>query len=291
MTQPQTIDPTIEPVPVEAVKRKPHEIQVYGHTTLLYWWPVWVVGFIMAALTYFDGHVMAVVPAGTKVEAVDVDGQPPGREALVPPPGTTIPHQPKSLPNGESEPRLMVATSNNYGVIFVMTVLLVILSTNVLVRGLASIIVIAFLVIATLVLAYFNQWDAILRWFGDLDIRMNAGGYLAFSIPLFLMWMFTVFIYDRYTYVIVTHGQIRIRESIGDGEIVLDTSAVVLEKMRNDFFRHWLLGIGTGDLHVRTGAVANKSFELNNVIWVEPKLRRIQELIREKELADEPTTV
>src|SRR4051812_28517748 len=31
------------------------EIKIYSHSTIFYWWPVWVVGFVMAALTYFDG--------------------------------------------------------------------------------------------------------------------------------------------------------------------------------------------------------------------------------------------
>src|SRR4051812_533944 len=41
------------------------EVRIIGHSPLYYWWPVWVVGFIMALLTYTGGHRMAVVPAGT----------------------------------------------------------------------------------------------------------------------------------------------------------------------------------------------------------------------------------
>jgi len=280
------VTPAAIAVPPEAVATVPdEEIRVYGHTNMLYWWPVWLVGFLMALLTYHDGHVMAVVPAGTKVEPVAVEGQSPTRDALVPPPGQTIPPQPKSPPGQESEPRLLVAASNNYGVIFVMTVLLVVVITNVTVRGLSSVIVIAMLIILTLVLAQFRLWDDVLAWVGGLDIRMNAGGYLAFAIPLFLVWLFTVFVYDRYTYIVVTRGQIRIRESIGDGEIAVDTAAVYLEKRRNDFFRHWLLGFGSGDLHVKTGGVANREIDLSNVAWIGTKLNKIQDLIREKEVA------
>lgn len=261
------------------------EIRVFGHTNLTYWWPVWLLGFLFAGLTYMDGHVMAVVPAGTTVEkAKTIPGEAGPRDVLVAPPGTEVPAQPKAV-DGENQPRLLVANSNNYGVIFVMTILLVVVFTNITVRGLASIIVIAALIIATLVLAQFHLWDDIFRWVGGLDIRMNAGGYLAVALPLFLVWVFATFVYDRYVYLIVTRGQIRIRQDVGDGEVAVDTNAVVLEKKRNDLFRHWLLGLGSGDLHVKTGGPANLDFDLPNVAFIGSKLTRIQNLIREREIA------
>src|SRR5262249_40578805 len=30
-------------------------LRIYGHSSFLYWWPVWVVGYIMAILSYVDG--------------------------------------------------------------------------------------------------------------------------------------------------------------------------------------------------------------------------------------------
>ena len=32
-------------------------ITVYGHSALIYWWPVWLVSFILAAATYAEGDV------------------------------------------------------------------------------------------------------------------------------------------------------------------------------------------------------------------------------------------
>src|SRR5262245_30329977 len=38
-------------------KGKPGELVVIGHSNLFYWWPVWLIGFIMAGVTYFaDAH-------------------------------------------------------------------------------------------------------------------------------------------------------------------------------------------------------------------------------------------
>src|SRR5439155_910547 len=36
-------------------EQEPLQLRVYSHSNLYYWWPVWAVGFLMAALTYFNG--------------------------------------------------------------------------------------------------------------------------------------------------------------------------------------------------------------------------------------------
>lgn len=277
--------PAPAPIPADVTAVPDVQVRVFGHTNLLYWWPVWFLGFVFAFLTWMDGHRMAVVPAGTVVEkAKTIPGEGGPRDVLVAPAGTAVPVQPKATEE-TNEPGILVATSNNYGVIFVMTILLVVVFTNLTVRGLASIIVIAGLIIATLVLAQFHLWDRVFAFIGGLDIRMNAGGYLAIALPLFLVWVFATFVYDRYVYLIVSRGQIRIRQDIGDGEVAVDTNSVVLEKKRNDLFRHWVLGLGSGDLHVKTGGPANLDFELNNVLFIGSRLDRIQDLLREREIA------
>jgi len=263
------------------------EIKVYGHTRLFYWWPVWSLGFLLAFLTYVDGYVMAVVPEGTVLEqGVATPGAAEPRDVLVAPAGSTVPYPPGHQVEGElPQPRLRVAASNNYGVIFVGTFLFVLLTTHITVRGLASVIVITLLAVAALALAQLGMWDQILGWLGGLDVRMNAGGYLAFAIPIFLIWAFSVLIYDRYTYLIFARGQVRVRREIGDGEVAIDANGVSLEKKRDDFFRHWLLGFGAGDLRVHTPGNAVGDFDLYNVLGINWKLSKIQNLLREKEVS------
>src|SRR5215469_15056572 len=41
-------------------QHKQLELRLYSHSNLYYWWPVWVVGFIMAALTYLQGETVKV---------------------------------------------------------------------------------------------------------------------------------------------------------------------------------------------------------------------------------------
>ena len=53
-------------------------------------------------------------------------------------------------------------------------------------------------------------------------------------------------------------------------------------KQRNDLFRHWILGLGSGDLIVNTsGATAHHS-DLPNVLFVGYKVRQIENMLREK---------
>jgi hypothetical protein len=41
------------------------QVFVYGHSALFYWWPLWVVGYIMALVTWFH-HDKAII--GTEEE-------------------------------------------------------------------------------------------------------------------------------------------------------------------------------------------------------------------------------
>jgi hypothetical protein len=284
MTPVATVPPTAPEQPVTTVPDQ--EIRIYGHNNLFYWWPVWAVAFLFALLTYLDRHVMAVVPYGTQVEQAKVaDGSDQSRQVLVPPPG-----QPVTTPSpadGDPNPKLLVSPNNNYGVVFVAVILLVAVVSNILLRGLASVIAVAAILVVVLFVAVMGWWNEVLSFLGGLDVRINAGGYLVLAVPLFLIWLFSTFVYDHYTYVIVTRGQVRIRQAIGDGEQVVDTSSLLLSKERNDLFRHWILGLGSGDLIIKTGGPANINFELFNVLFIEWKLAKIQDFLREKEVAEQ----
>src|ERR1043166_4181534 len=40
------------------------EFRIYSHSTIFYWWPVWVVGYVMAAITFAEGSRAVIVPHG-----------------------------------------------------------------------------------------------------------------------------------------------------------------------------------------------------------------------------------
>src|ERR1700726_398958 len=101
-TQPST--PTVE--------QRPLEVVVISHSPLFYWWPVWAVGFLMAALTYWYGYPIAFVPPGTVAErGARVEGYDGPRDVLIAPAGRSLPAESDS--DELKQPRLRMVSSNN----------------------------------------------------------------------------------------------------------------------------------------------------------------------------------
>jgi len=261
------------------------EIKIISHSTIFYWWPVWVVGFLMAILTYVDGNLAAVVPPHTeahqnaqvKVGSTTYDG----RDVLLVPEGKSLPKDAEGRP---IKPKLHFASHSSYGVLWATVLLLVLVITNVPLRGLWSVVVIVVIVLVSVIFALAGWWDTILGWIGLLDIRINAGGYLFISVALFGIWLFTNLFFDRQIYMIFTAGQLRVCQEIGGGETAYDTMGMVIQKQRSDLFRHWVLGLGSGDLIVRTSGANSHEFQLHNVLFVGRKLQLIEQMQREKQV-------
>src|SRR5205085_12052048 len=136
-------------------------------------------------------------------------------------------------------PGMTVSSNNSLGVLFVATLLVVALASTILLRGLVSMIALLVMIAAVVIFALLGWWNDILLFLGGLDIRMNAAGYLAVAVPLFLAWLAVVCLYDRAVYVLVTPGQIRYVLEVGDSEMAVQTEGAIVEKKRNDVFRHW----------------------------------------------------
>ena len=213
-------------------QRKAEHIVVYGHSNLVYWWPVWLVSFALAGVTYLEAD-----PAAS---------------------GSSIP-----------------------GAVFVVTLLAVAVSSNVFLRGMVSLIaaVVLFALVATF--AWFGWWDNIFAYLGGLDIRINTAGYLCVGVPLFVAWAAVVFVYDRQNYVIFDSGQIRYVEEAGDSQMAMQAEGATVEKRRSDAFRHWVLGLGAGDLVVRVGH-GGRAIHLENVLNIRRKMAVIDRMLREK---------
>jgi hypothetical protein len=142
-------------------------------------------------------------------------------------------------------------------------------------------VIVILLMIATVItLAFFNLWDDILGFFGGLDIRMNAAGYLFIGIPLFLVWAFVFFVQDRMHFVTFDEGQIRYVMEVGDSAVVAPSEGAMVEKKRSDVFRHWVLGLGTGDLLVRFPN--GREIELPNIVNADRRMVLINDMLRHK---------
>ena len=73
-------------------------------------------------------------------------------------------------------------------------------------------------------------------------------------------------------------------QDIGGGETAYDVLGTVVEKRRSDLFRHWLLGIGSGDLIVKTGGANPQQFQMPNVLFVGSKVQMIQQMLQTREI-------
>jgi len=214
------------------------ELKLYSHSMLIYWWPVWLVGYLFALLTYLQGETITVG----------------GRQMLMHP-------------------------SKNLGVFYTVVFTLVILMTHVTLRGLMSVVVIVFAMFVTVLFAWLGWWDYILEWLPYLDIRMNMGFYVFFSTALFIVWALAFWIFDRMTYWRIRPGQMTFERVVGGGERSYDTRGLVFEKHPVDFFRHQILGLGSGDLRIMTSGARREEIYIPNVLFVDRMVAQIQKLI------------
>lgn len=271
-----------KPVP-SAAPAGPSTLPIVGHSDLFYWWPVWAAGFLMALLTYLGGHHMAVVPAGTVADkGRQVEGYDGSRDVLVAPAHQPLPVD--AATGAPLQPRLHVAVSNSLGSVFVTVLLLVILITNVRLSGVWSLVAILVVLLLSVAFALAGVWDGILRTFSSLDVHITAAGYLCLAVPLFVVWLVVFLFYDRLNYVSFSRGQFTVHYALGGGATTYEVLGLSLEKKRNDLFRHWLLGLGSGDLIVRTGGVNSQTFNLPNVLFVDSKLVAAKRLLQEREV-------
>lgn len=213
-------------------------VVVYGHSNLFYWWPVWLVSFVLAWITYAGGSEPGL-------------------------PGEAI-------------------RGNGPGGVFVITLLAVAVSSTVIFRGMLSVLSAVAVVALAVSFAWFGWWDEIFHYLGGLDIRINTAGYLCVGVPLFVIWTIVMIFYDRQHYVIFGRGQIRYVQEVGDSEMVIPSGGATVEKRRSDGFRHWVLGLGAGDLVIRVGGNSGPTIEMNNVLWIRRKMTVIDKLLREK---------
>jgi hypothetical protein len=251
------------------------ELKVVSHSNLFYWWPVWAVGFLMAALTALQGDRLAIVPEGTGVRQVN-DRQ--FDLLLTRPPSDSLLEAAKAA-DREAFP-LRVAADKNFGVLFVVVLLLVIFITNIPLRGMWSVFVIAFILLLALILALARLWEPILESLGHVHIHITLAGYLVPSAVLFLAWLVVVFVFDARRYIVFTPGQIRAHQEVGGSEQVYDTTGMSFSKRRSDLFRHWVLGLGSGDLVLDTGGAQPRHLELPNVLFVGRKEQQIADLMK-----------
>ncbi len=285
---------------VPQVQRR--ELTIVGHSTLFYWWPVWAGGFLMALLTLFDNDRMvtvnkdAVLAEATDVTIVkewDDKGKPKATENLKDRDVVVLPDKHgfnretyPELSKGSMHPRLHISHRRGYGVAFAVILCLVTIITNIPLRGMWSVLVIVGTITLVLILNLAGWWGDIVRSASYLDIRINVGGYLFIAVVLFIAWLVTMLLFDRQIYLTFTPGQLKVCTEIGGGEKVYDSAGMSVEKQRGDIFRHRILGLGSGDLIVKTSGAQAHQFELDNVLFINRKVKMIEDLLKTKQVTE-----
>ncbi len=266
----------LSPAAVAVDTRPDWVVRVVSHSGLLYWWPVWLVGLVLSALTYIDGDRMAIVPNGATVRP-----DAPGAYRLAVPgdPGPFLRQAAEATARGEPAFTVRASGNRDYGMVYVVVLLLVIVGTSSPVRGLASVAVGLFLLVATVIMAYLDVWGWILERLGGLHVEISLAGYLLPSVVLLGLWLVTVFGLDRLRYVRFTPGQFAVHQDLGGAVQVYDAHRVTLRKRRSDPLRHWVLGLGAGDLVIDIPGTGNE-IVLPNITFVGLKVRRISALMR-----------
>jgi hypothetical protein len=283
-------------------KNELNQVTIISHSNLFYWWPVWVVGFVMAIITYFEGYVMAVLPAKDVAAAVDAtvtvathtknaSGKEASDEATHPDqvvvyaPQTGDPRhygQPVNEKNEAEAPYLRVSPSKTLGVVFTFVLLMVIFITNVPLRGMWSVLVIVVAISLVIFFILLGWIEVILHALYLLDVRINMAGYVTISLFLLIIWLVSLLVFDKQRYITFTPGQFKVCDEVGGGEQVYSTDGMTLQKQRSDFFRHVILGLGSGDLIVRTAGAQAHSIDLPNVLFIGAKVNQIEKLLKTK---------
>ena len=296
MSTPNTTPNSYAPPPGATVEpngrtRSNNEIKLISHSNLFYWWPIWVLAFFMAAWTYFENNRLAIVPAdatltpvGDRTGKFNLEFKPNSKDA-----NTDTPiFENKALhdaterskaPNNLEPFKARISANSWLGSLFVIVLLLVVIITNVPLRGLWSFLVLMGILLIAVLVTLFKAWDQIFETIGDLRIHINMAGYLFLGVAVFALWALATWIFDRRAYVIFTPGQIRVCEHIGDAEQTYPTTGMSLEKQRDDLFRHYILGFGSGDLILRL-ANGEKEIRLPNVLGIGWQLRTVQDMLR-----------
>ncbi len=268
-------------LPPGAVGHRPQEIKLISHSTLFYWWPVWALGFFMALWTYAENHRLAIVPDRGTVTKDDRTNS----YTMQFPEGKTTKSLDAAVRNaGTSEPAFRTRLSQDawLGAVFVVGLVLTIVITNVPLRGLWSFITLILIVVIVLFISLLRGWDEIFDAFSNLRIHINMAGYLFIAVAVFVLWAVATFLFDRQTYVIFTPGQIKVCEHIGAAVKTYDTYGIHMEKQRDDLFRHYILGFGSGDLVIVTSGAERHEIRLPNVLGIGWRLKTVEDMLRER---------
>ena len=101
-----------------------------------------------------------------------------------------------------------------------------------------------------------------------------------------MVWLVTFVVIDHLSFWRFRPGQVTHEYLGGVVDKSYDTDNMIFSKRQDDLFRHWIIGLGSGDLHMQTMGGRGMDMNVGNVLFVGAKMFKIQRLIATK--PDEP---
>ena len=108
------------------------------------------------------------------------------------------------------------------------------------------------------------------------------GFYLVFSTLLLGVWLAAFLVFDLLVFWSVRVGQLVEQRLAGGGSQSYDTNGLLFEKREQDYFRHFVLGLGAGQLQLTGKGLRDELIEIPNVLFVDRKVKTIDALISVK---------
>lgn len=216
------------------------ELKLISHSQFFYYWPVWFISLVFAGITAWKGKEITI----------------PDAEHL----------------------KIVIIDTPSLGLAYLIVLITVILFTSINIRGVWAALVAAAAICIGLLFSLLKIWEPILRAIGNVNFFLNREFYFFMGIVLLIFWVLVVFLYDRRHYLVFRPTQFTVVEEIGAGEKNYDTFGLSFDKKRDNFFQHWLLGFGSGDLRITTSGAQRHEIEFPNVLFIGKNLKKIHQI-------------
>jgi hypothetical protein len=239
------------------------ELRVYQHSNLLYWWPLWLYGYVCAALTYAFG-------IGIKELAA-----------------TASPGAPVKV--------ILFYPSPWMGISYIGLILFIAIFTNVRARGVYSFVLLLLAAGLSWLILKIPGIEMAFGWASLVRVYLNLAFYMAFSTLLLLVWLFVIVFVDHFTWWRFSPGQVIEEHRIGQATgHAYNAEGMRVRRLPDDLFRHRILGLGlfgfrglgTGDFMVHP--THGEPFEIQNVWRANRKQRGMESMIATRVVESNP---
>ncbi len=90
-----------------------------------------------------------------------------------------------------------VNPSNNPGLMFIATMVVLVVFTNAKLRGIYSVLTVLTFAFVVVLFAWLGWWDDIFEFIPTLSAKANMGFYLVFATAMLIVWLAGFFVFDR----------------------------------------------------------------------------------------------